>query len=375
VANSSSINTFERIMASLPGWMMIFAGVAMVAMVTLTPAWIATRELEWQLKVVQKQSQQLVQQQVAYEKFATALREKDPVAIERLAYYHLRLKPAGLATMDQINQPQQMQAVAHRIWQTMPTIEDLLAQPIYKPSQYCPPGVIPDTRMVRVATGPHRFLLLGFGVVCLFFGVLPPSRETMLALASAGTAAAVMDEEDALAAVEEWADEQDAEEVDEVEEELAADGRAEDVDPVAAAATAVATATAAAAMIKDDEASEVTEAPASDASHEAVLEASDEYAAVVAAEELVEAEVEDAQVESPSEPVADVTSDTVTSDTAAFESEADPAEEEQLEEDVLVAMLDEEEEEVAEVLDQIEESDSEKSDSEDTESEDSSSQT
>ena len=40
IVTRSSSNTFERIMASLPGWMLILAGASMVAMVMLVPAWI-----------------------------------------------------------------------------------------------------------------------------------------------------------------------------------------------------------------------------------------------------------------------------------------------------------------------------------------------
>lgn len=178
-------------MASLPGWMLLFAGAAMVAMVTLVPAWIDCQKLDWQLQVVQTQSSQLLKQQVAYEQFLTAMREHDPVVIERMAYYHLRLKPSGTSMLDDLMLASTTQAngrPSHKVWHTLPTIEDLLSQPIVQPSHTCPPGVIPDSRLVRIATGPQRHLLLGLGVLCLFFGVLPPSQATLAALATGAVA-------------------------------------------------------------------------------------------------------------------------------------------------------------------------------------------
>lgn len=280
-------------MAGLPGWLMIFAGAAMVAMVTLVPSWIESRKLDWQLHVVRKQSQQLTQQQIAYEQFLVALREKDPVVIERMAFYHLRLKPVNLSLIDQLRQePMDQQAATAHVWQTLPTIEDLLAQPIFKPSQACPPGVIPDTRLVRVATGPHRFLLLGFGIVCLFFGVLPPSRETLAALAEAESG------ESGVATLE--ADEVETDELDVTDETELASAPIEPEQTVAqpavddadasSAPIALATAIAVQEVTDEQEASQVTDETDTDVV--AVIdEASDE---VIEAEQVVIAELADA---------------------------------------------------------------------------------
>lgn len=187
-------------MATLPGWMLLLGGAALVAMITLVPPWLECRRLSWQTDVMAIQAQQLVSQQTAYKQFLTALREDDPVVVERMAYYHLRLKPVGTSTLDELNQLNAVQAAVYnqlatndyrsqpaapiaplnKVWSTLPTIEDLLAKPIYKPSEFCPTGVVPDTRMVRLATGPARHLMLGLGVLCLFFGLLPASASVMM---------------------------------------------------------------------------------------------------------------------------------------------------------------------------------------------------
>jgi hypothetical protein len=186
VTSNQSISLFERVMAALPGWMLLLAGGAMVAMVTLVPAWVECRQLSWQTQVMKIQSQELAHQQKTYETFREALKNNDPVVVERMAYYHLRLKPVGARTLDELDQPavtdQDSDAVSEgasggsgggHVWRTLPTIEDLLARPMLQPGQYCPQDATPDSRMVRLATGPARHVLLAMGVLCLFFGLLP----------------------------------------------------------------------------------------------------------------------------------------------------------------------------------------------------------
>lgn len=222
-------------MATLPGWMLLLGGVAMVAMITLVPPWLECRRLDWQAQVMALQTQQLTGQQIAYEQFLTALREDDPVVVERMAYYHLRLKPVGTSTLDELQQMQTTQAAVYnqlaghsygmvngaavlplnKVWSTLPTIEDLLAKPLYRPSQYCPAGVVPDSRMVRLVSGPARHLMLGFGVLCLFFGLLP---------ASAGSIAMAKRLED------EYVDDEYSDELDDTDESMVA--VADEADPL-----------------------------------------------------------------------------------------------------------------------------------------------
>lgn len=83
----------ERFLAALPGWLFLVAALALLAMVIVTPPWLAVRELAWQRELMRAQVERLERQHDRYGYFHAALRNHDPVLLERLAYTQLRLKP------------------------------------------------------------------------------------------------------------------------------------------------------------------------------------------------------------------------------------------------------------------------------------------
>src|SRR5688572_27063739 len=93
-------NTVDRASAPLPGYLLIFSGMALLAMALMVPAWMESRELAWQVSLMELQAKRLADQENSYREFNTALAEDDPVLLERLAFYHLRLKPAGSTPLD-----------------------------------------------------------------------------------------------------------------------------------------------------------------------------------------------------------------------------------------------------------------------------------
>ena len=95
-----SIERFiDRVLAPVPAHLLIISGMLLLGMTVVMPAWMETRELGWQVALMKVQAQRLDEQEQSYRKFNDALAADDPVLLERLAYYHLHLKPAGSATL------------------------------------------------------------------------------------------------------------------------------------------------------------------------------------------------------------------------------------------------------------------------------------
>lgn len=89
----------ERVAAALPGWVLLVCGVAVAGAAVLVPSWLEVRQLRWQQEVMEMQARQLQQQASGYERFREALAADDPVLLERLAFVHLRVKPAGVSPL------------------------------------------------------------------------------------------------------------------------------------------------------------------------------------------------------------------------------------------------------------------------------------
>jgi hypothetical protein len=93
--NYETRQAVDRFFERLPGWMFLVSGLTLLGFVVITPAWQESRELEHQKEVLQLQTDRIAEQAQAYENFQTAMKNDDPVLLERLAFYHLRLKPVG----------------------------------------------------------------------------------------------------------------------------------------------------------------------------------------------------------------------------------------------------------------------------------------
>ncbi len=196
--------TGGRIIPHLPGWLCLVGGMVLVAVTVLGQPWAQCRLLGWQLRVVQAQARCLDQQARSYRCFSNAVATQDPVAIQRLAYHHLGLKPVGAAVVGTQGfgghagaQGAGFELVANPIGEpwlggegvpgvgVMPeTIESWLHTPLphVDPAGEAWAGAT-QTRLMRLTTGPiqNRLALFGAGALCLTGGLVWGSgsrRET-----------------------------------------------------------------------------------------------------------------------------------------------------------------------------------------------------
>ena len=151
----------DRLADALPGLMFLVSGLALLAAVAVVPGWLAHHEYAWRLSVMQAQAEALRTQTQRYERFAQALRDDDPVVLERLAMTHLRLGMAG-------KQPLWVRPVEEETgdvgaWLSVAQPELGVDVPFYAP---------PRSRLVRLVMGPGRPALLLVGLMCVVAGVL-----------------------------------------------------------------------------------------------------------------------------------------------------------------------------------------------------------
>ncbi len=158
----------ERVADFLPGVMFLISGLALLAAVAVVPAWLAHHEYTWRLMVMQSQAAALSQQTGRYESFADALRDDDPVVLERLAMTHLRLGMVGKTPLWVRSLEDETGDVG--AWLSVPQPELGVDVPFYAPSR---------NRLVRLVTGPGRPALLLVSLMCIVAGVLfnPRSGE------------------------------------------------------------------------------------------------------------------------------------------------------------------------------------------------------
>jgi hypothetical protein len=172
----------DRLLAPLPGLLLIFAGMLMVGAAVLMPPWLESREMAWTLGLMHAQAEKLSEQAQGYREFNAALAADDPVLLERLAFYELRLKPAGStplvaqARVSTASLRPGRHAPATPIAQAgSPTIDQMLHQPLPRPGVNTPRYQPIKTRLVRLTTGPMRFLVIAAGLLCLGAGLIAPN--------------------------------------------------------------------------------------------------------------------------------------------------------------------------------------------------------
>ncbi|MCE9592259.1 MAG: hypothetical protein K8S99_17270 [Planctomycetes bacterium] len=158
----------ERVASPLPGWIFLSAGLALVGMAVLVPAWADVREMDWQVHVMRLQAEALQEQAGSYREFHAALMADDPVLLERLAYYHLRLKPAGSQQVLLSSHSPNRNTVEPHI----PTVEELLHRPVPTPGVNMPSYKALDTRLIRLTrNGVTRTAMIAAGFFCLLAGI------------------------------------------------------------------------------------------------------------------------------------------------------------------------------------------------------------
>jgi hypothetical protein len=175
MAPSPEENPAERGLTALPGWLFLLAGLALIAAAVLTPTWLQARELAHRHRVLEARAEALGAQRARYEQFHEALKQHDPVLLERLAYVQLRMKPADAKLLA----PQQPSAIPGggegsdqaRLGAAMLPISAWLHVPLPKVGREIPPLQPVDTRLVRLATGHTRHGMLAAGALCAIGGL------------------------------------------------------------------------------------------------------------------------------------------------------------------------------------------------------------
>ena len=161
LGDSSRASMTSRLADRLPGWMFLTSGLALFAAVVLTPPWLALREDTWKLQVMQAQSSALATQTQRYQLFDNALRNDDPVVLERLALTHLRLGVKGKLPLWVRPVAEETGDVGAWLSVAQPQIgQDL---PAFQPLQ---------NRLTRIVTGSARPALAGISLLLIVAGVL-----------------------------------------------------------------------------------------------------------------------------------------------------------------------------------------------------------
>jgi len=169
----------ETLLIALSGWLPVLAGMGLLGMALITPAWLGWRELLWQRDMVRLQAERLAEQRASYAEFHEALVADDPVLLERLAFTHLRYKPRGKRLLEGTGDSsvtavmgstggvpgEYPGVIGHWLASPQPAVgRDIAA---FRPI---------NTRLTRLASGLSRFVLIAVGLICLLAG-LWPERE------------------------------------------------------------------------------------------------------------------------------------------------------------------------------------------------------
>ncbi|MEM8783262.1 MAG: hypothetical protein AAGE65_10475 [Planctomycetota bacterium] len=169
-----------RAIDALPGMVMVLGGLALIAMATLVPAWRELDRLDAQRAFIAQQAEALIDQQQRYEDFHTALAAEDPVLLERLAYTQLRREPIDRKTVESGGVSEALSPSAAVLDELPPGDIDrwLRVEPPSPGESEAWPDASPaatagasSSRMVRLAGGTMRFVLLAAGAMCVVAGL------------------------------------------------------------------------------------------------------------------------------------------------------------------------------------------------------------
>lgn len=98
------------------GWSLLFAGVGLIAVTMLLPAWDHLQHLEVQQARLDEHLNHLTERHVNYEKLILAVETADPTLLQRLAWHELNLKPTGAEIFDAIAPLPASPAPAYQAW-------------------------------------------------------------------------------------------------------------------------------------------------------------------------------------------------------------------------------------------------------------------
>lgn len=146
------------------GWILLLAGVAVVSLTVLAPAWLDVRELDAQYRVMHRRERLLEMQHRGYVRLTDAVRENDPLLMQRIAQLQLNVRPAGAEPLQAFLPIADAPAPSVERWVQpwLPPIDPEALRTAY-----------PDTRLVRLVTGPTtRPWVLAFGGWLILLGLM-----------------------------------------------------------------------------------------------------------------------------------------------------------------------------------------------------------
>jgi hypothetical protein len=156
--------------ADAGGWMMMLAGVAILAITILAAPLIELRAMQHQHDMLAEKAQTLQRQHDSYTQIVEGLdaTSPDPLLVQRLAWFELHLKPVGTHPLgDRL--PGDPDHGAHfERWESLSAART--------PAAVGPD--IPQSRLVRLTTGRKRPLVLVLGTVLIGMGMITSLRRT-----------------------------------------------------------------------------------------------------------------------------------------------------------------------------------------------------
>jgi len=172
--------------ADLGGWAMLWPGLALVAMVLLIPAHQQRQVMQQQHDMLAARLNHLQQTAENYTELRHALHRRDPQLIQRLAWRHLNLKPVDTQPVRAF-----IPNALHNRAMIADMVEPKTAPPRTRVGSEAPSRrglspqdrdkrarpLIAETKLVRLATGPYRSMLLVAGALLIGGGLWTSLRQ------------------------------------------------------------------------------------------------------------------------------------------------------------------------------------------------------
>jgi hypothetical protein len=151
--------------SGVAGWMLLLSGFFIVAVTVLAPAWMDLKRIEAEVAVLDRQQQTLEMRHINTQAFVRAVERDDPILMQRLVWHHLNLKPEGAEPVEL--------SITQESRPSPPPIEQWV-RPNLGPVDGAAAAVAPypDSRLVRLTTGPTRAWTLAFGGWLILLGLL-----------------------------------------------------------------------------------------------------------------------------------------------------------------------------------------------------------
>lgn len=181
---SPARDILRNVFDELSDWLFLFSGLTLLALALLTPQWLACQDLAWQRDLMRIQVERLDEQQRRYHAFYQALKDDDPILLERLAFTQLGWKPAGKQVL---NLREAIAAAAGlrggnydlaEVIATSASVDQWLLEPMPRLGVDAPIPNPVNSRLTRLTTQPTlRIGLLAAAVACIAAGLWPTSEK------------------------------------------------------------------------------------------------------------------------------------------------------------------------------------------------------